>query len=257
MNTISSIRQFFVGYFDGIIDSYWDYIEYLSTPGVIPPKVPLVRFIMKILLWFWLNFQLGRIEIVGKEFLNSPERTIFIANHSSYFDALIIHFVMRRYTRFMTAMDQFVGLCGLRAIVLTAGGSFAVDKSKGGDVINPAIELIKQGGTMMIFPEGQINSDGAYSKFKTGAARIALGAYEALGKTEPVHIVPMHLCYRRRHIASAQGGYGKMGLKWRGGVVLTLGPAIITTEDEDRKTLTARLEEWVTSQTCDFQLVED
>lgn len=237
-----------------LVDRYKAFVESCSTPGVIPPDLPQIRPLIKFILLLWLATQLGKIDIDGDENLATPGRVIFCPNHSSYFDALIVFFVMRRKAHFMAAHDQFGGIGGLRAIVMAACGAFAVDKTpgKGKTVIAPSIELLAKGKALVIFPEGRINSDGGYSEFKKGAAWIAMGAWDKIGRSEPVSIVPLHICYSKRDPDSAQGGFGKMGLKWRGGAEITVGSPIrldmIT--DLSAEALTDRIRCWITAQEC-------
>jgi len=152
----------------------------------------------------------------------------------------------------MAAHDQFAGLGGLRAIVMAASGAFAVDKSRGRQVIEPAIDLLASGKALMVFPEARINPTGCYSDWKRGVGWISLGAWKRINKEKRIALIPMHLCYGRRDPDSAGGGYGKMGLRWRAGATVTVGKPIYLDEIEDptAEKITQIIKDWTIAQAC-------
>jgi 1-acyl-sn-glycerol-3-phosphate acyltransferase len=203
-----------------------EYVDLCLTSGFIPKSFRPLQLVGKYLARLWVYIQVGRIRIVGKENLVAPGRLIFCPNHSSMFDAPVVYSIMRRMPRYMTAQEEMRGLWGLKAIVMGAFGCFAVDRTKGKTVIEPAIKVLVGGDTLVVFPEGKISNSGTYLPFKKGSALIAIGAYERLEKKEKVGIVPIHLCFGKRDEATAGGSYGAMGFKWRGGVTITVGKPI-------------------------------
>jgi 1-acyl-sn-glycerol-3-phosphate acyltransferase len=207
---------------------YRGLVERCSTPGVMPPNFPRLSFFFRLLARTWIWLQVGKVEVIGKEnlFTSASNRIILCPNHSSYFDPLIIFGLVPYTARYMAAFDQFQGLAGLRALVMAASGAFAVDRANGGNVIDISISALVEEHALVLFPEGKINSDGSLSTFKTGPFRIALGAQERLKQSGAVYIVPIQICYARRHEESAQGGYERMALHWRGGVQVNIGQAI-------------------------------
>lgn len=211
--------------FQKLINGYRKLVAQCSTPGVMPPKMPYLHGFLRLIAKIWVFIQVGRIEVIGRERLLVPGRVVLCANHSSYFDALIITAIVPYAARYMTSNDQFQGLGGLRALVLAAGGAFAVDRSKGADVIPAAIDALVQERALAIFPEGRINPDGILGTLKSGAARIALGTNKQLNGKEPVYLLTAQIYYHKRHVPSAEGGYGDMAFRWRGGAVVTIGIA--------------------------------
>ncbi len=212
-----------------------EYVNQCLTSGFIPrtflPLQLLGRFLAKIQVFL----QVGRVRIIGAENLKPKGRVIFCPNHSSMFDAPIIFSVMKRWPRYMTAYEEMRGVFGLKAVVMGAFGCFAVDRSHGKTVLEPAIRVLVSGSSLVIFPEGKISSTGEYLPFKKGAAIIANAAYEQLGMKEPVGIVPIHICYRCRDEKTATLGFGDMGFKWRCGVTVTIGKPIWMHELASRK----------------------
>ncbi len=196
--------------------------------------------------------QVGRIRIIGAENLKPQGRVIFCPNHSSMFDAPVIFSVMKRYPRYMTAYEEMRGLAGLKAVVMGAFGCFAVDRSRGKTVLEPAINVLLQGDPLVIFPEGKISGTGEYLPFKKGSALIAIGACEKLGPHgKGGHRSDSHLLPWTRR-CNREWPHGAMGFKWRKGATVTVGKPIWI-HDLDPLTpenVTDQVRIAITEQTC-------
>lgn len=229
-----------------------DYVDLCLTSGFIPKSVRPLQLIGKYLARLWMTIQVGRIRVIGKENLVAPGRLIFCPNHSSMFDAPVIYSIMRRMPRYMTAHEEMRGLWGLKAVVMGAFGCFAVDRTQGKTVIEPAILVLVGGDTLVVFPEGKISSSGTYLPFKKGSAIIAIGAYDRLNKKERVGIVPIHLCYGKRDEETATASYEEMGFKWRGGVTVTVDKPVYLDEIQplNAETVTEAVREAIITQAC-------
>ncbi|MBX9941869.1 MAG: 1-acyl-sn-glycerol-3-phosphate acyltransferase [Candidatus Obscuribacterales bacterium] len=226
----SQLAQGLIGSIKRFRQRFREYVDLCLTSGFIPKSVRPLQLVGKFLANIWVFVQVGRIKIEGKENLVAPGRIIFCPNHSSMFDAPVIFAIMKRMPRYMTAYEEMRGLWGLKAIFMGAFGCFAVDRSQGKTVIEPAIKVLEQGEALVIFPEGKISNSGTYLPFKKGSAYIAIGAHERLNGKDKVGIVPIHICYGKRHEESAGGPYGAMGFKWRGGVTITIGKPVYINE---------------------------
>jgi 1-acyl-sn-glycerol-3-phosphate acyltransferase len=229
-----------------------EYVDLCLTSGFIPKSFRPLQLVGKYLARMWMYIQVGRIRVVGKENLVAPGRLIFCPTHSSMFDAPVIYSVMRRMPRYMTAYEEMRGLWGLKAIVMGAFGCFAVDRSKGKTVIEPAIQVLVGGDTLVIFPEGKISDSGTYLPFKKGSAVIAIGAYERLNRKERVGIVPVHICFGKRDETTAKASYEEMGLRWRGGVTVTVGKPVYLDEVQPltSEKVTEVVREAIVTQAC-------
>jgi 1-acyl-sn-glycerol-3-phosphate acyltransferase len=206
------------------------YAQNCVTSGFIPdtfwPAQRLVRFLANLTAFI----QLGRLSITGAENLRLGGRFIFCANHSSMFDAVVLFAIMRRDgLRYMTAFEEMTGLKGLKAVVMGALGCFPVDRTKGKTVIEPSINILVKGGSLFIFPEARISATGECLPFKNGPALIGLAAMARLGG-EKVAIVPINISYHKRDVATATDLFLTCGLKWRGGVTVTVGQPIYLNE---------------------------
>jgi 1-acyl-sn-glycerol-3-phosphate acyltransferase len=120
-----------------------------------------------------------RLRARGKEHL--PERGfVLAANHTSNFDPwpLGLPLFPRRQLRFMAKSELFFPVLGW---ALSAGGAFPVRRGEADvEAIRTAIELVRQGEVVVMFPEGTRRRKGLRKKHEarahSGAARIALGA---------------------------------------------------------------------------------
>ena len=102
------------------------------------------------------------------------------ANHTSNFDPwpLGIPLWPQRQLRFMAKSELFNPLL---APILRAAGAFRVRRGEGDiEAVRTAVELVKEGEIVVMFPEGTRRQKGLRKKHvaraHTGAARIALGA---------------------------------------------------------------------------------
>jgi 1-acyl-sn-glycerol-3-phosphate acyltransferase len=122
---------------------------------------------------------LYRLRARGTEYL--PEGGfVLAANHTSNFDPwpLGIPIFPRRQLRFMAKSELFNPVL---APFLRAGGAFKVRRGQGDvDAMRTAIQLVRDGEIVVMFPEGTRRAKGLRKKHTakphTGAARIAIAA---------------------------------------------------------------------------------
>lgn len=208
---------------------YSDYVKLCLTSGHIPKVRPWLVYPSRLLMRLWRYVQVGRTRVVGAENLAVDGKLIICSNHSSLFDAIVVHPSMKHpVVRFMGAYESMDGLLGLKPILLTAIGCFPVDRKHGSTVLGPATDLLAHGNDpIFMCPEGKIYNSGIMGEFKPGAALIARAAYEKLDRKERVGIVPIHICYGKRNVKTGDTfNFWKMGLSWRGGVTLFIGKPI-------------------------------
>lgn len=216
-----------------LCQAYREHVRLCLTSGYVASPLPGLVKISKFIFRLWCYLQVGPLKIVGKEKLDLRERAIYCGNHSSFFDAVVVHPCFRKTIRYMGAYEALMGFCGLKAILMTRMGVFAVDRAHGKTVLGPACKLLVAGESLAIFPEGKIYNCGCLGEFKPGPALIARAAWKKLGDKEKVAIVPYHIHYRKRHRKSGETfNFLKMGFKWRGGVVVYVGDPIWMHEHE-------------------------
>src|SRR5215212_7774736 len=118
-----------------------------------------------------------RIEAKGKENLPTDGGFVLAANHTSNFDPwpLGLPLYPKRFLRFMGKSELFWWPLGS---FIEAAGAFKVKRGQGdAEAIAKAVELVKAGEVVVMFPEGTRRKKGLVKKHHarahTGAARIA------------------------------------------------------------------------------------
>lgn len=224
---------------------YRQYAKDCGTSGFIPKTNKWVQKLCALIAKVWVYIQIGQVTLIGAENLEAPGCLIYCPNHAGMHDGNVLYPFLKRPARFMFAAEEMRGLWGLKQIFTGAGGAFPVDRANGGTVVLPAIEVLASGDPLFMFPEGKISKNGVLQALKTGAARIAIGAWEKLRYQSPVGIVPIYIHYHSRHDESSNIDFLSMGLMWRGGVTVVVGAPIYMhqLQSPDKDLLTAILEE--------------
>ena len=155
----------------------------------------------------WPFVKLGfRLRARGLEHL--PEGGfVLAANHASNFDPwpLALPLFPRRQLRFMAKSELFNPI--LKPI-LAGGGAFPVRRGEADlEAIRRAVELVREGEIVVMFPEGTRRRKGLRKKHEarahTGAARIALAAGAPLvpaaikGTDRLSRLAPLRVAYGR------------------------------------------------------------
>jgi 1-acyl-sn-glycerol-3-phosphate acyltransferase len=120
---------------------------------------------------------LYRMDAGGKENLPAEGGFVLAANHTSNFDpwAVGLPLYPDRFLRFMGKSELFRWPVGP---VIEAGGAFKVNRGQGDlEAIAKAVDLVKAGEVVVMFPEGTRRKKGIVKKHEarphSGAARIA------------------------------------------------------------------------------------
>jgi 1-acyl-sn-glycerol-3-phosphate acyltransferase len=141
-----------------------------------------------------------RFEIVGSENLPKGQGIILCANHvNALADALVLQAATTKAIRPLARSGLFdnpllkpiLGLIG--AVPIYRRGDPGVDVSHNRDTFKRCYELLADGETLIIFPEGQSHDTPRLTPLKTGAARLALETIQATG-SEPA-VIPVGLTF--------------------------------------------------------------
>jgi 1-acyl-sn-glycerol-3-phosphate acyltransferase len=135
------------------------------------------------------------LTIRGRENLRDLRRpAIYIANHSSHLDSLVVHTALpepvRRFLSFGSAADRFY-IKGRKGITKQgwwnslAMNCFPIKRGAGRSTLAYAEWLLDKRWNVMIFPEGTRSTTGKMSTFKAGVAILALA--------KGVPVVPVYL----------------------------------------------------------------
>jgi 1-acyl-sn-glycerol-3-phosphate acyltransferase len=116
---------------------------------------------------------LFRIEHRGTENIPRNGPLVVTPNHVTYFDPFWISAGIRRKVRYM-AWDMIFKLPLVDRIFRWLG-AFPVNlENPEFGTFKVALQILKQGEALMVFPEGGRSPDGRLQPFKEGAARLAL-----------------------------------------------------------------------------------
>lgn len=133
----------------------------------------------------WIIFKLyNRLEVSGVENIPQKGGVIIAPNHTSYLDPLIIGCCFPQAIHSFGKEELFrVPVLGwfirkISAIPLKRGG---VDR----EAMRKAVELLKKGEALLLFPEGTRSSDGMLLPAKPGISMIA---YQSKATIVPVYI---------------------------------------------------------------------
>jgi 1-acyl-sn-glycerol-3-phosphate acyltransferase len=146
---------------------------------------------------------------------------LVVANHpNALVDPMVLFSIAGRSTRPLAKAPLFDQ--ALVGTVLRGLGGLPVYRRQddaslmGGNdrTFAAAVEALRAGGAVQIYPEGQSHSGPALTPLKTGAARIALLAEEQAGWDLGLVIIPVGLTYERKHL-------------FRGCVVATVGERLL------------------------------
>src|SRR5262249_47559272 len=143
---------------------------------------------------------LYRIRVLGRENVPASGPVLFVCNHVSYIDALLLFTAQRRPVRFII-WAPFTQVPGLRWLLRLAR-VIPIDNSAGPRAIvkslHAASEALSKGEPVCIFSEGSITRTGFMLPFRRGFGQIL--------KRTPAPVVPVCLDHVWGSIFSYHGG---------------------------------------------------
>lgn len=113
-----------------------------------------------------------RVKRVGIENIPKNGGVIVAYNHKSYWDPVIAGATCPRKLRFMAKEELFKN--PLFGRLIKALGAFPISRGRGDiGAVKGSLKILKEGNTMLIFPEGHRSKDGQIGSAKPGVAAIA------------------------------------------------------------------------------------
>ena len=210
------------------------------------------------LRWFYRD-----VEVDGIERLPTHGPVLLASNHpNALVDALVIGCTVRRpvtLTAKATLLDNPITRRLLRAAgvvplrrasddVAQTGGAAMLDPARNASAFAAVLDVLQDGGMVLLFPEGKSHSEPMLAPLKTGLARIALMARDER-QLESIPIVPVGLTFER---------------KWepRSRVLMHIGSPIVVeratpNDPEAVTTLTQRVDAGLRDVTLNFRTEED
>lgn len=113
-------------------------------------------------------------QIKGLENIPKDQSVLFIGNHSSFFDVILTYPLMERRTGYISKKE--FEKVPLLPIWMKRLYCLFLDRStpkEGLKTILKAIDYIKEGISIFVFPEGTRSKDGTLGEFKAGAFKIS------------------------------------------------------------------------------------
>lgn len=140
------------------------------------------------------------LRVFGRDNLTGVDPPLILySNHSSHLDATLIMCTLpdawQAKTAVGAARDYFFDVWWRQAFTALVYGAFPIDRARGAKgAVDKARELLSEGWSIVVFPEGTRSADGHLQRFRHGAARLALetgaglapiaivGAFQAMPK---------------------------------------------------------------------------
>jgi 1-acyl-sn-glycerol-3-phosphate acyltransferase len=126
----------------------------------------------------WGNINLWaagvKVNIAGLENINSSGPYIFVSNHQGWFD--IFAALGKLPVRFSWLAKEELFKVPILGLAMSRAGYISIDRKdhrKALTSMNRAAELIRNGTSVFIFPEGTRSTDGVIKDFKKGAFMLA------------------------------------------------------------------------------------
>ncbi|MEX0990427.1 MAG: lysophospholipid acyltransferase family protein [Actinomycetota bacterium] len=164
------------------------------TETGVDVREAILDYLMRPLVWSQTS-----PEVYGTDNLDGLEGPVlFVSNHSSHLDATLIMTTLpsrwKRRTAVGAAKDYFFDVWWRQAFTALVYGGFPIDRTGGGKGTATASDLVADGWSIVVFPEGARSPDGWMQRFRHGTARMAIefdvpivpigirGAYQAMPK---------------------------------------------------------------------------
>jgi 1-acyl-sn-glycerol-3-phosphate acyltransferase len=164
-----------------------------SNVGVSARQV-LLKGVMKTILSSELSMRVHGLD--NLDGVDAP--VLFFSNHTSHLDATIIMTTLpdawQTKTAVGAARDYFFDVWWRQAFTALVYGAFPIERGSGSKGVSKARQLLDDGWSIVVFPEGTRSPDGHVQRFRHGTARLCLeagvsaipigirGAYQAMPK---------------------------------------------------------------------------
>ena len=140
-------------------------------------------------------FRVKRLTPTGEKYKNKIKGgAIFAANHGSFSDPFVVGITFW-YRRMYMLVAEVVMKNKLRSFLLKGMGAIRVDRGIADiEAVKKCVGVLKNGKTLLVFPQGGITEGDGVASAKSGAVLMALQA--------DVPIIPMYI-KKREHWYSA------------------------------------------------------
>ena len=127
-----------------------------------------VMMLVRIAMYIWYN-----LKFEGREHIQKGKNYIFVSNHRSYVDPVLVALAGYGRFGFMAKKELFEGNKAFAGLIRWLG-AFPVERGSGDmSVIETSADCIRNGKNLLIFPEGTRSKTGKVGKGKSGVALVA------------------------------------------------------------------------------------
>ena len=155
--------------------------------------------------WFIIRILLLPVKVEGREHLDPRQSYVFVSNHQGAFDIFLIYGFLNRNFKWM--MKRQIRKIPLVGVACQASHQIFVDKrgpSKIRQTYDKAHEILKEGMSLVVFPEGSRSFTGNMARFKRGAFTLAddlqlpvapltiNGSFNVMPRMRDCHFVDWH-----------------------------------------------------------------
>ena len=127
--------------------------------------------------WAWLILRTTgvRVRVTGLEHLEPGRSYVFASNHQSIYDIPIVFASIPAQLRIVAKAS--LGRIPFMGWHLHRAGHVLVDRrNPGPDIVRKMVRLVREGSSLIVFPEGTRSVDGAVGRFKKGSFAVAVDA---------------------------------------------------------------------------------
>jgi len=131
-------------------------------------------------LWYWIERRVFDVifhtfwplRAYGRENVPKVGAAIVVSNHLSMLDPFVVAYAISRYISFMAKEELFRN--PIVRFFVRVTGAFPVDRSRmDAATMRTAMDLLKAGNLLGMFPEGTRSTSGDLQEFRNGAVRMA------------------------------------------------------------------------------------
>lgn len=116
-----------------------------------------------------------RVQVSGLEHLQPGRSYVFAANHQSIYDIPIVFVSIPAQLRIVA--KESLGRIPFMGWHLHRAGHLLVNRrNPGAGVVQKMARLVRDGSSLIVFPEGTRSADGAVGRFKKGSFAVAVDA---------------------------------------------------------------------------------
>jgi 1-acyl-sn-glycerol-3-phosphate acyltransferase len=126
--------------------------------------------LLKTILWIYRTLLVGKVHVQGREHI-TPGPRIIVSNHARVSDGFLLAFLFGHFHGLVQAESFTLTVLGK---LMARSGWIPVVPGQPRLVMARAEQALRDGGTVLIYPEGRLTHGAEMVRGQTGAVRLAL-----------------------------------------------------------------------------------